>query len=327
MSSCPEFDELLTLLELEAAGPDRFVGRSPAGRTRSIFGGQFAAQALMAAGRTVPDGRAPHSLHAYFLRAGDPRRPIEYRTEVVRDGRTYHHRQVVAAQDGKEVFRLLAGFTAAGSGPYHQPPGGSVPVPRPAGAGGGHHPDGTVGADPDRPPVPPDRFLDGGGREHGDGAWCDYVSWTMAGTDNTDHPWAGETTPLDVVLADPPDPAHGRPVPTPLRMWIRLRGTVPSEDPLLHAALLAWVSDKTLADLAILVHGRRWVDDGVTSVSLDHTMWFLEPARADGWLRFDQQVDHTAGGRGLVRGALCTADGRQVAIAAQEAIVGLPDAP
>ena len=292
-----EFVELLELLDLELLDPDgltddprRFRGRSPRGRTRSVFGGQFVAQSLVAAGRTVPEGRVPHSLHAYFLRAGDPLVPIDYAVETIRDGRSYHHRQVVASQDGREVFRLLAGFTVDRPGPRYQPP---LPGPPPDGTDPAGHPG--------------------------------YVRWTMASSTVDEHPWEHEPTPLEITFEDAPAPVAGEPVFGVQRMWLRLQGTVPSDDPVLHAALLAWMSDKTLADLAILAHGSRWVDDGVVSLSLDHSMWFLEPVRADGWIRFDQQVDHTAGGRGLVRGSFVTPDGRQVAVATQEATVGLPD--
>lgn len=296
-----ELDELLRLLDVQPDGPGCFRGDSPADRGRTVFGGQLIAQALIAAGRTVQPGRGPHSMHAYFLRPGDPRRPLIFTVEAVRDGRNYHHRQVSTHQDGKEVFRLVAGFTAGTDGPQYQ----AAPTPEPT-------PEPLELLEPIERAVPPDPAH-----------FADYAAWTMAAATVPYHPWQDEATPLQITFQNAPDVVSGEPVGGPLRMWMRLKGAVPGDDPTLHAALLAWISDKTLADLAILVHGRRWVDDGVTSLSLDHAMWFLEPARADGWLRFDQEVERTAGGRGLVRGAFFDAAGRHIATAAQEAVVGL----
>ncbi len=292
MESSPEFEELLDLLDLQPDGPLGFRGGSPKGRTRALFGGQLVAQALIAAGRTTPAERVPHSLHAYFLRPGDPTKPLDFAVEAIRDGRNYHHRQVVVTQQGREIFRQLAGFTVDQPGASYQ---ALADTPDAA----------TDAVDP--------------------ASLTDYIGWTMAGTDNPDHPWPSETTAIEVTFEQAPPAERGAVVTGQLRMWMRLRGSVPGADPLLHGALLAWMSDKTLADLAILCHGYRWLDHGVSSVSLDHSMWFHEPARADGWLRFDQEVDRTAGGRGLVRGRFVTPDGRQVAAAAQEAVVGLPD--
>lgn len=283
------FAELVGLLELERAGPTRFRAGSPADRTRSLFGGQLLAQALVAAGRTVEDTRVPHSLHAYFLRPGDPAVPLELAVEAVRDGRSYQHRQVVVSQRDREVFRLVGSFVTGLDGPWYQPPSSATE------------------ADP--------------------ATFADYVSWTVEGSTRPEHPWASEPSAVELryEAAPTPGPGGGSGAVTGVqRIWMRLHGTVPSEDPLLHAALLAWLSDKTLSDSTSLVHGHRWIDDGVSSLSLDHAMWFLEPARADGWLRFEQEVEATGRGRGLVRGSFVTAAGRRIASVAQEATLSLP---
>jgi acyl-CoA thioesterase-2 len=283
------FTELLDLLDLERAGPSQFVGASPAGRNRSLFGGQLLAQALVAAGRTVDGGKVAHSLHAYFLRPGDPTVPLELAVEAVRDGRNYQHRQVVVHQRDREVLRLVTSFVVPQPGPTYQAPT-------------------TVSeADP--------------------ATFTDYVRWTVEGSTNPGHEWANEDSPAELRFEEAPasGPHGGQHALTrPQRIWMRLHGTVPSEDPLLHAALLAWLSDKTLSDCLLLAHGHRWLDDGASSVSLDHSMWFLEPARADGWLCLEQSAEATAGGRGLARGSICTADGRRIASLAQEATVGVP---
>lgn len=284
--------ELLDLLDLAPLADGGFEGRSPVDRMRAVYGGQFLAQGLLAAGRTVPEGRAPHSLHAYFVRAGDPAVPIRYQVDEVRDGRSFSHRHVGASQDGREVFRLVASF--------------QVPT------------EGAAYDDDDDDDAPGDAAVD-------PEQLADYERWGEAGTDNPGHAWYSEVGPVDIRIEDPPEPRIGQPLRGEQRLWIRLSGPVPSDDPLLHAALLAWLSDKTIADFAPLVHGARWTDEGADSVSLDHAMWFLRPTRADQWLRFRQDCPSTGGGRGLTRGDMATAAGDRVASIMQEVLLTLPD--
>jgi acyl-CoA thioesterase-2 len=284
-----DFDDLLDTTRLEPDGERVFVGRTPASRTRSIFGGQFLAQALLAAGATVEADRPPHSLHGYFLRPGDPAVPIRYEVDVVRDGRGFSHRQVAATQGGRDVFRLLASFQRVVEGPDHDDPVA-----------------GALG--------PAD--------EPGDAV--DYHRWEAAGTDHPDHDAVTSPGPVDIRFEGAPPPAYRQVVRGPQCLWARIDGDIPDGSPLLHAALLAWLSDKTLADFAPLAHGRRWVDDGADSLSLDHAMWFLRPARADRWLRFVQESPSSSGGRGLTRGEFVDASGRRVASAVQETLISLP---
>lgn len=270
-----------------ANGSASFVGNSPAGRTRTVFGGQFLAQALLAAGATVEAGRSPHSLHAYFVRAGDPLIPIDYHVEVVRDGRSFSHRHVVAAQDGKEVFRQLVSFQVTRPGPAHD------------------EVDAVDEVDPEQ--------------------LTPYLDWALTGTDNPDHDVYTDPGPLDVRYQAPPPPGPDRVVRGNQHLWARLGGTVPSDDPVVHAALLAWISDKTIADFATLAHGRRWTDHGTDSVSLDHAMWFHRPARADSWLRFSQEAPCSANGRAFTRGEFVTRAGARAATVTQEVLLTLPD--
>jgi acyl-CoA thioesterase-2 len=296
-----ELTDLLDVLDLEPTGADGdgdgeeggvFIGRTPASRTRSIFGGQFLAQALLAAGATVEAERPPHSLHGYFLRAGDPTVPIRYRVGRLRDGRSFSHRQVDASQDGRDVFRLLASFQRPVEGPDH---------------------DEAVAGATDAAEEPDDPSLD-----------VDYHAWEAAGTDNPTHDALTAPGPVAIRFRGAPPPEWGQVVRGPQCLWARIVGDVPSDSPLLHAALLAWLSDKTIADFATLAHGRRWVDSGTDSISLDHAMWFLRPARADRWLRFVQESPSSTGGRGLTRGDFVDARGRRVASAVQETLITIP---
>jgi acyl-CoA thioesterase II len=296
-----DLEDLLDVLDLDEDAADTFVGRTPAARTRSIFGGQFLAQALLAAGATVDEERPPHSLHGYFLRAGDPVAPIRYRVERLRDGRSFSHRQVAASQDRRDVFRLLASFQRPVEGPDHDDIVAGAIVA------------GTTVAGAERSTATPTEGDD-----------VDYHAWEAAGTDNPSHDALIAPGPVEIRYQGAPPPAYGQVVRGPQCLWTRIAGDVASASPLLHAALLAWLSDKTIADFATLAHGRRWVDAGADSLSLDHAMWFLRPARADRWLRFVQESPSSAGGRGITRGEFVDGSGRRVASVVQETLITLP---
>lgn len=283
-----DLPQLLNVLTVEPAGGDHFLGRTPADRNRPVYGGQFLAQAVLAGAATVEPGRHLHSLHAYFLRAGDPKAPIDYGVERVRDGRSFSHRSVVATQHGKEVFRQILSFQVPSGGLRHREPFALDPATDPA-------------------------------------AFPGYRAWVRDLSDNVDHPWFAEQLPIDIRIQDPP-PARPRPhLEGTLRIWMRLTGTVPTDDQVLHAALLAWMSDKTISDITLYPHARSWTDAGSDIVSLDHSMWFYEPARADQWTLFTHETPATGGGRGLARGDLVQLDGRRVGAVCQEALLVTPE--
>ena len=115
-------DELVALLDVAQVGDTAFVGQqaSSAATTGHVFGGMVAGQATVAAYRTVPAGRPIHSLHAYFLRRGDPLAPIEFRVELTRDGRAFSHRRVSAVQGGRAIMEMACSFATAEPGLQHQ---------------------------------------------------------------------------------------------------------------------------------------------------------------------------------------------------------------
>lgn len=276
--------QLLDVLTVQPAGGDHFTGRTPADRDRPVYGGQFLAQAVLAAAGTVEPGRHLHSLHAYFLRAGDPKAPIDYAVQRVRDGRSFSHREVVATQNGKEVFREVLSFQVPTGGLRHREP---------------------FELDPATDPT----------------TFRGYRDWVRELSDNQAHPWFAEQLPIDIRFEAAP-PARPRPrLGGILRIWMRLTEEVPSDDQVLHAALLAWMSDKTISDVTMYPHARSWTDAGADIVSLDHAMWFHEPARADRWTLFTHETPATGGGRGLARGDLIQLDGRRVGAVAQEALL------
>src|SRR3954470_5229034 len=122
-------DDLVTLLDLEPIDVNIFRGYSQQTDVQRVFGGQVAGQALVAAARTVPAERPVHSLHAYFLRPGDPSIPIIYEVDRIRDGRSFTTRRVVAIQHGKPIFNLSASFQVVEHGFEHQEPAPPAPDP------------------------------------------------------------------------------------------------------------------------------------------------------------------------------------------------------
>ena len=273
-------DALVGLLDLEPIEVNIFRGRSPDEKRQRVFGGQVAGQALVAAGRTVTLG-AVHSLHANFLRPGDPAVPILYEVDRIRDGRSFTTRRVVAIQHGHAIFNLSSSFHVTEPGFDHQTAMPEVPAPE---------------------TLPTFREQMAPWRERlGD--------------------WYTRPRPIDTRLVDPPSQDRARgPRPPRQRVWLRADGRLP-DDPLLHACVVAYASDMTLLDSVLLPHGVSWDDGVAMMASLDHVMWFHRPFRADEWLLYDQESPSAAGGLGLARGGIFTKAGALVVSVAQEGLV------
>jgi acyl-CoA thioesterase II len=252
-----------------------------------VFGGQVAGQALVAAGRTVPRDRPVHSLHAYFIRPGDPAVPLIYLVERVRDGQSFTTRRVSVVQHGKTIFTLSASFHRAEPGAEHAEPMPDVPPP--------HEVEPTA-----------ERYR----RILGDRA-ADYMR---------DSPIEiRHVGPLAVEAQQDPSLRTSR-----SRVWLKADGELP-DDPLLHVCLMTYASDMTLLDTVLLASGRSWMDGSTTGASLDHAMWFHRPFRADRWLLYAQDSPTASGARGLARGEVYTEDGQLVVSVVQEGLVRASD--
>ncbi|MFF0625415.1 acyl-CoA thioesterase [Streptomyces sp. NPDC004296] len=298
MNDAPQSDALhalLDLLDLEPIEQDIFRGRSRASVVPRVFGGQVAAQALVAAGRTVPADRPPHSLHAYFLRPGDPGAPIVYTVDRIRDGRSFTTRRVVAVQHGKPIFHLTASFHAYEEAALeHQEPMPAAPDPL------------TLPTQAELLPRYADRFRE-----------PDMVQRLLEARDAVDLRYVEE----------PPFGSAGTARAPRSQVWFRTDGKLdgPEDLPLLHICLVTYVSDMTLLDSVLLAHGRGgWAVGDVVGASLDHAMWFHRPLRADEWLLYDQESPTAGGGRGLGTGRIFTADGRLAVSVVQEGVVRVP---
>ena len=275
-------DRLLDLLDLEQIEVNIFRGRSPDERRQRVFGGQVAGQALVAAGRTVPADRPVHSLHAYFIRPGDPAVPIVYTVDRVRDGRSFTTRRVSAIQHGKTIFTLSASF---------------------------HHPEpGPVHADP-MPDAPPPEHL-----ERSSDRLARVLGEVPAPV--FDNPIDLRSVgPLSAEAARDPSLRTTRNL-----IWLRVDGELP-DDPLLHVCLMTYASDMTLLDSVLTGHGLSWLDGRTSGASLDHAMWFHRPFRADRWLLYVQDSPVAYGARGLAHGEVYTAGGELVVSVMQEGLV------
>ena len=284
--------DLLDLLDLEQIEEDIFRGRSRSAVVPRVFGGQVAAQALVAAGRTVPEDRPAHSLHAYFLRPGDPGAPIVYTVDRIRDGRSFTTRRVVAVQHGKPIFHLSASFQTYEDGLDHQEPMPAAPVGRLSGSGA-------------------ERLR---GYGHLDPAVVEKFIEARAAVDLR-------------YVDEPPYGKFGEPREPHSQVWFRTNGKL-ADDPLLHVVLATYVSDMTLLDSVLLAHGRGgWAVGDVVGASLDHAMWFHRPFRADEWLLYDQESPSAYGGRGLGQARIHTQDGRLAITVIQEGVVRVPREP
>jgi acyl-CoA thioesterase II len=278
--------ELLGILDLEPLEVNLFRGRSPQSRWQRVFGGQVIGQALVAACRTVDDvaTRPPHSLHAYFLLAGDPKVPIVYEVDRIRDGRSFTTRRVVAIQHGHAIFSMSVSFHGAEPGLSHQAPMPQVPKPD---------------------SLPDDAELRKAVLARMPDAVRRYYE--------RERPIELRPVELDRYLgkATPGGNFH---------VWIRAVERLPDQ-PAIHQCVLAYASDLMLLDAATIPHGRTLFEPAIMAASLDHAMWFHRPFRADEWLLYAQDSPNSSGGRGFARGMIFAADGTLVASVAQEGLI------
>ncbi len=283
MSSAIEI--LLSILDLEPLEVNLFRGRSPQVTWQRVFGGQVVGQALVASCRTVDVAeRPPHSLHAYFLIPGDPKRPIIYEVERVRDGKSFTTRRVKAIQHGHPIFVMSVSFHRDEPGMAHQAKMPDVPNPE-------QLPSEAEIKERILPmmPDPVRRYFE---RER-----------------------PIELRPVEYGRYLGKKFEDGR-----FNVWIRATGTLPDE-PAIHQCVLAYASDMTLLDSALIPHGRTVFDKAIMGASLDHALWFHRPFRADDWLLYAQDSPNLFGARGFARGLIFTRDGTLVASVAQEGLL------
>ncbi len=277
--------ELLDLLELERLDLDLYRGRQPETALQRVFGGQVAAQALWAACQTVSDDVSVHSLHSYYLRPGDTAAAIVYDVERIRDGRSFSTRRVVARQHGTSIFYLTASFHIDELGFDHQDAMPQVPAPEEC-------------------PTLGDMYRKVTGRDD-------------------DRSWEREWAALDVRYAADSRAGgslSGGDEPARTQIWLKAAGAVPA-DPVLNTCVLTYASDLTLLGVALVPHGVIIGSRSIQPASLDHSMWFHRPFRADEWMLYDQHSPSASGGRGFALGRVYSRDGALIASVAQEGLI------
>ncbi len=276
----------LGTLSLTQIGPTVFEGISLKVPSDRVFGGQVLAQGLIAAGRTIPVERHAHSLHAYFLRAGDARRPIRFEVELLRDGRSFSARRTHAFQDGRPLLSMIASFQEVEEGFDH-----SIAMPE---------------------VPPPDSVRSGVDVLSGYSGqpWADF--WLKDAPFDVRH--------VEGTLFDRVDP-RPRAFQT---AWMRIRRPIDVPE-LTHRALIVFGCDQVMLEPLLRRHEVSWATPGITVASLDHAMWWHRPARADEWLLFVQDTPTAQGGRGLTGAWVFTEDGRLVASIAQEGVFRVSD--
>lgn len=280
----PVLSDLLDLLALERLDRDVFRGRSQDLGWGAIFGGQVMGQALSAAVQTVSSDRPVHSLHGYFLRAGDLNRPILYNVDRLRDGKSFTTRRVVAVQEGEAIFTLAASFQVDEEGMEHQDALPEVPPPE---------------------ELKSERDL------------------ALALADRLPSAFRAIATaerPIEIRPVEPRNPLRPK-VNEPRRhLWVRAMDALP-DDPALHRYMLAYASDFSFLGTALDPHAVSWLTPGMQVASLDHAMWFHRPFRFDDWLLYAVDSPSASGARGLVRGRFFDRAGRLVASCAQEGLI------
>ncbi len=277
----PVLKEIIDLLDVEQIERNLYRGQNH--NTEHVFGGQVLAQALASAYRTMEAPHQLHSMHAYFLRAGDWKVPILYEVDRIRDGRSFSTRRVAAIQHGRAIFRLSCSWQKPEEGMTHPPPMPDVPPPESL--------RGDLEAYQALAREMPELARFSFRFEAIDSRQVERILMT----DTAEHPPFKHT-------------------------WLRARDPLP-DNPEVHIALLAYMSDLDFMSTSMLPHGRNAIRESVRGASLDHSLWFHRPFRADEWLLFAKESPNANNARGFVRGHFFTREGELVATAAQECLI------
>ena len=276
-------EDLLKILDLEQIEVNLFRGQSPKSGWQRVFGGQVIGQSLVAARRTV-EGRHPHSLHGYFMRPGDPKVPIIYEVDRIRDGKSFTTRRVVAVQHGQAIFAMSASFQVDEGGFDHQAPMPDVPGP-----------DELPSED-------------------------DVKAELLSRMPEPMRTYYERERPIDMRPVEINRYLSREPMEPQFHVWIRTTGRLP-DDPAVHQCVLAYASDMTLLDTSLVPHGRTVFDPTIQGASIDHAMWFHRPFRADEWLLYAQDTPNAGGARSFSRGLIFKQDGTLIASVAQEGLI------
>lgn len=279
-----KLEELLALLKLEQIEEGIYRGQSENLGLPQVYGGQVIGQALSAAKGTVPGDRFVHSFHSYFLRPGDPEKPIVYDVENLRDGKSFSTRRVKAVQFGKPIFYLTASYHMNEPGFEHQFTMPQVPGP-----------EGLMSEK---------QLVD---------SIAQHLPKKVLETFGGERPI--EVRPAVVINPLAPGKQEAKQY-----LWIRANGKM-DDDLRVHQYLLAYASDWGFLVTALQPHGVTLMTPGLKVATIDHAMWFHREFRMDEWLLFAIDSPSASGSRGLVRGEIYNQKGELVASAIQEGLM------
>jgi acyl-CoA thioesterase-2 len=282
-------NKIIETLDLEEIELNHYLATSPNEGWQRVYGGQVIGQALVAASRTVSTDRSAHSLHGYFLRAGDTDIPILYKVDRIRDGKSFTTRRVVAVQRGQAIFTMSISFQVDEGGLNHQ-------------------------FDMPDVPGPDDLQTEDEIRQVQSKNWPKEFQDSFSGS-----------SAIQVKPIEPMDLLNPKPAEPVQRCWMRCGDKLP-DDPRIHQCVLAYLSDWSLLDTATRPHAVSFMQDNVQVASLDHAMWFHRPFRADEWLLYDQDSPSASGARGFNRGLIYNQSGELVASTTQEGLVRIHQA-
>lgn len=284
--------DLSDILDLETLELNLFRGRSPQAGWQRVFGGQVVGQALVAAQRTVPEERHAHSLHGYFMRPGDPRIPIIYEVDRIRDGGSFTTRRVVAIQHGHAIFSLEASFQKDEPGLDHQMP---MPLDVPA----------------------PETLM----------TQLELIERHGKDLPDAIRRFWSRDRPIEVRPVNIEHYSSRDPLPPQQKVWMRFNG-LEGTSRALNSAMLAYISDMTLLDTSTFPHGRWGFEPDIQMASLDHAIWFHRPpADMQDWFLYSQDTPSTMGARGFARGQIFSRNGILIASTAQEGLVRVRTRP
>ncbi len=279
-----KLEQLLSLLEVQRIDKYLFIGNSPT-RPQRVFGGQVLAQSLNAASRTVDASRSVHSMHAYFLRPGNPAKQIVYEVDPIRDGGSFTTRRVIAKQDGVPIFSTSMSFQSTEEGLDHQFGMPQVPAP--------------------------------------ESLSSDFEYWAELARQYPDRFHPPLYLPIERRSVKRRDYLDPQPQEPEQCTWFRTldpAGQI-GDDPIRHQTLLAFISDFALLGAALLAHPYTGESPELQVASLDHALWFHRPLRADEYLLYAMDSPSASGGRGFSRGSFYARDGSLVASVAQESLL------
>lgn len=278
------FSELIELLKLKKTGPDIFTGQSQDLGFKNLFGGHVVGQALSAASQTVKDTFHAHSIHCYFMLAGNASKPIIYEVERIRDGGSFVTRRVVAVQDGSPIFSMSASFHIKEGGYEHFEKMPEVEGPE---------------------KIESDEKM---------------IKRLSSHFPDKKYEMLLFKKPIEIRIVNPVNPFDPKPMPPEKYIWFRTCGTLP-DDSVIHRCMLAYVSDFHMVGTILYPHGKTFWSPDMMVASLDHSLWIHKDFKMDDWLLYAIKSPIACEGRGLSLGRIYTRDGGLIASVAQEGMV------